>query len=122
MRNEAVTLADFLLARIAEDESDWRAVEARPVVQLLHGKPIAPRMIAECEAKRRIVEVHHPHDHGGDHGDAVFCDECQWDHGDDSPRIDNQPVENFGSNPCRTLAALALPYADHPDYDEAWRP
>ena len=80
------------------------------------------RILAECAAKRAIIEIHHPHDHGGTHGDAVFCDECQWDHGDDSPRIDNQPVENFGANPCRTLLALAAVYKEHPDYDPAWSP
>ena len=78
------------------------------------------RVLAECAAKRAIIESHHPHDHGGQHGDAVFCDECQWDHGDDAPRIDNQPVENFGANPCRTLVALAAVYKDHPGYQQEW--
>jgi len=78
------------------------------------------RVLAECAAKRAIMGVHRPHDHGGEHGDAVFCDECQWDHGDDSPRIDNQPVEGFGTHPCRTLALLAGVYGSHPDYREAW--
>lgn len=81
---------------------------------ILHNNP--GRVLAECAAKRAIMDVHHPHDHGGEHGDAVFCDECQWDHGDDSPRIDNQPVEGFGTHPCRTLALLAAAYKDHPDY------
>lgn len=78
------------------------------------------RALAECAAKRALLGVHHPHDHGGEHGDAVFCDECQWDHGDDSPRIDNQPVEGFGANPCRTLACIAAVYSDHPDYQQEW--
>ena len=26
------------------------------------------------------------------------------------------------SGPCATLRLLALPYADHPDYREEWRP
>lgn len=51
------------------------------------------RVLAECEAKRRIVERYaHLHDHG-DSGDA------QW-----------------------VLPLLALAYADHPDYREEWRP
>lgn len=57
------------------------------------------RVFAECEAKRRIVQLH-----GNDwnpRGKCATCDEV---------------------GPCDTLRALALPYADHPDYDEAWRP
>ena len=67
------------------------------------------------------MEEHRPHDHHGEYGDAIFCDACQWDHGDDSPRIDNQPVDGFGQNPCQTLVALAAIYASHPDYDPEWR-
>jgi hypothetical protein len=32
--------------------------------------------------------------------------------------VDDSPVEW----PCDTVLALALPYADHPDYREEWRP
>lgn len=67
------------------------------------------------------MEIHHPYDHKGEHGPAVFCAECQWEHGDNSPRIDNQSVEGFGTHPCGTPAALASIYADHPDHDPAWR-
>src|SRR5690606_937807 len=78
------------------------------------------RALREIEAKRAVMAEHRPHDHRGEHGDAIFCDACQWDHGDDSPRIDNQPTEGFGQNPCRTLVALASVYADHPDCDPDW--
>lgn len=133
MTTKTATLTEFLLARISERESVARdmqhqASRGRPLLELHGGGTgirdlVDPaRVLTECEAKRRIVEVHHPHDHGGEHGDATFCTECQWDHGDDSPRIDNQPVENFGRNPCQTLATLAAVYADHPDYREEWKP
>lgn len=55
------------------------------------------RVLAECEAKRRIVRLH-PEILG-------ICQECA--------------NEQY---PCRTLGAVALPYADHPDYREEWRP
>ncbi len=51
------------------------------------------RVLAECEAKRRIVEAH------GSQLDARG--EVYW-----SPEV-------------RYLAQV---YSDHPDYDEAWRP
>ena len=107
-----MTITEFLEARIAEDEK--RAAYYGPLTLGMR------RLLAECAAKRAIIAIHHPHNHGGTHGDAVFCDECQWDHADDTPRIDNQPVENFGANPCRTLVALAAVYKDHPDYQQEW--
>ena len=108
-----MTITEFLEARITEDELLLDASRTGEWI-------VFDRAVAECAAKRAIIDVHHPHDHGGEHGDAVFCDECQWDHGDDSPRIDNQSVEGFGTHPCRTLALLAAIYADHPDYQQEW--
>ena len=60
------------------------------------------RVLAECEAKRRIVEVHLS-------GEA-WCDHCSGGEHRGNP------------DACPTLRLLALPYADHPDYDETWRP
>jgi hypothetical protein len=122
-----MNITEFLEARIAEDEAAaergrWHnggGTFANDNYGYLLVQPA--RVLAECAAKRATMDVHRPHDHGGEHGDAVFCDECQWDHGDDSPRIDNQPVEGFGTHPCRTLALIAAVYADHPDYDPDWR-
>jgi len=46
-----MTLTEFLLARIAEDEAD--------VPTLGYTMHLTPeRRLAECEAKRRIVELH----------------------------------------------------------------
>jgi hypothetical protein len=114
-----VTLTEFLLARIAEDEAV--ALEARDAprpsyatawytgaeVPLPLGigliKTMSPaRVLAECEAKRRIVG-----DFTGERLDADYND-C----GD----------ECVGNALHWVLRALALPYADHPDYDPAWRP
>jgi hypothetical protein len=50
-------------------------------------------VLAECAAKRRIVEMHEA---------AVNHDEmCGW--------------------PCETLLALAAVYADNPEFLESWR-
>ena len=74
-----MTLTEFLLARIAEDEAEAR--EARVMI----GTDAPP----EGVVRRRIVK------------------EWGWSetlNGDDLMRI------------------LALPYADHPDYRQEWRP
>jgi hypothetical protein len=59
------------------------------------------RVLAECEAKRQIVAIFEGHP-GAD------------------PRRDGHWNEYAGMN--AMLVALALPYADHPDYREEWRP
>jgi hypothetical protein len=107
---------EFLLARIAEDEaaaqwavrfkydhpsdSPWR----RAQIAIDRGAAFSSdphvarwdpaRVLAECEAKRRIIDQAE-----------------QW-------------IENYdeGTDPmsAATLRLLALPYADHPDYDPKW--
>jgi hypothetical protein len=100
-----MTIAEFLLARIAEDEALWRlAVEAEVAFTALRGAQISGhplaavpppafgrRMLAECEAKRRIIEGMAPYG----------------------------PIDDINAD--EILPLLALPYADHPDYDEGWR-
>lgn len=96
-------LAEFLLARIAEDEAEarrlverygceddtyWAANADDVVITLGLG-----RALAECEAKRRIVERAMPNE-------------------SDDPRTERG----------RILRVLASVYADHPDYREEWRP
>lgn len=62
-------------------------------------------MLADVEAKRRIVEQH-----AGDDAHECAGESDPWGR-----------ATVFEMN-CPTLRLLALPYADHPDYDEAWRP
>lgn len=103
-------LADFLLARIAEDEA--LASGARGQL-LMAPSPLVPyldrfsgsRAILECEAKRRIVAEHPLFPEGR----TPKCGRCDDD--------------GFAINwPCLTLRLLALPYADHPDCLDEWRP
>lgn len=115
----APTLTDFLLARIAEDEAAAQRAAGHPydIVGTPWGDPydivaddrssradhwlaVAPaRVLAECEAKRQIVE----------RCTALLRVEV-WEY-DDAPDL----VE-------AVLCDLALPYADHPDYREEWKP
>ena len=122
-----MSLTEFLLARIAEDEetareadgprwfhsdkvvtfeafgpdSEW--VDASSPISVdtrangWHIVKWSPaRALAECEAKRRIVEAHHK----------------QVDHDDDMAWIVASEV---------LLKSLAAIYADHPDYQPEWR-
>lgn len=112
-----MTLTEFLLARIAEDEAIARAeVERLRGAARRGGKTTAARRRVECEAKRRIIELH-----------TDLNAEYRWD-GDDDPLPGICSVCHDRSEhqqerwPCPTLRLLALPFADHPELDESWRP
>jgi Family of unknown function (DUF6221) len=107
-------LAEFLLARIDEDSAlaqaaDDDAQTRGPITDRLTAGPddsrIAHmylwspgRVLAECEAKRRIVE---------EYLSQLNSHRSGWDAR--APRD-------------HTIRALALPYADHPGYLAEWRP
>ena len=96
-----MTLTEFLLARIAEDEewARWAGIaqdaeRSRGVafVSSLGSSSVTSsgRVLADCEAKRRIVEFW-PH-----HSDGAYKE--------------------------YVLRALASVYADHEDFREEWLP
>ena len=76
---------------------------------------VVNQMINEIEATRRILLAHRttvsekvpgfPL-----YGSEYWCETC------------HVPADEAGSNWCLTLRLLALPYADHSDYSERWRP
>ncbi len=134
---QTLTLAEFLLARIAEDEAAARAAQfsngrwhrtgewaratavARdfgPDVVLERSGTLAwddnehiarhdpARVLAECEAKRRIITEAAP----GIEKLQVLVDGEWGPEGEDEPE--------------RLLRLLALPYAAHEDYLQEWRP
>lgn len=89
-----MTITEFLLARIAEDEDVARVFDdVKPRYYEVSGMEPSPeyvtvyvspaRVLAECAAKRAIVDARHEDD---------TC--------------------------IRILAAV---YSDHPDYNKAWR-
>ena len=89
-----MTITEFLLARIAEDEAMIFAGQERgyvmPAVANLPGADPFDRALRECEAKRRIVELQAAND-------------------------EDRYLPGF------ILLALASVYADHTDYDPGWR-
>lgn len=123
-----MTIVEFLLARIAEDE----AVASEVLVKTGERPWLAPRyyedaagssptayfdmdynqggfvvsasrVLAECAAKRRIVARHAP----GEFADApgeYFC----------------TLTPTWGFWPCADLLDLAQAYSSHPDFDLAW--
>lgn len=111
------TIVEFLTARWSEEEAVARAAiaddggqdggfEDHPwltdgtmlprfgdaAAELIRTFAVPRRVLADIAAKRMIMEQH------------AFkqCREAQ--------------------NPCPTMRALALPFDQHPDYDESWRP
>jgi Family of unknown function (DUF6221) len=110
-----MTITEFLEARITEEEVLARRVAERTeyappngiggVGNLgIVGYPFA-RVLAECAAKRKIVEAH-PIE-SGSLSDFTDCGTC----------LD---VDTYDAYPCLTLRLLALPDADHPDYRTEW--
>lgn len=119
-----MTITEFINARIEEDEEAARRGAGEPAywhygdtaaeesVEMAKGEGCAEagyrhlrrwlpaRVLAECEAKRHIV-AHHTASYDDPDGWCYICADDGW--------------------PCLTLRALALPFADHPDFDPAWR-
>lgn len=116
-----MTLAEFLLARVAEDEIDARKAMPGPW-ELDGGSIYSPaakgeevidwaydgnwehiarwdpaRVLAECEAKRRVVQAPEPTTPGG-------------------------YVDGWWEAHEYALRQLALPYAHYPDYQQEWKP
>ena len=141
------TLTAFLLARIAEDEAVARSATQgspsgdgygpwresfdgdRPAVSVF-GYPgdrvivrfdeytdqdhvirwQPERVLAECEAKRRIVD------------DRTYATE-ELRPTDTPGRFDRVQVRvPYAIDDEELLGLLALPYADHPDYRQEWKP
>lgn len=116
------TPAEFLLARIAETASvagEFRVHDISRCPAVWHGRlgqldrewadcscRWSDRLLADCEAKRQIVDLH-----GGDH----VC----WQ--PDYP-VDGDFAETNTSGDCATMRYHAAVYADHADYREEWRP
>lgn len=141
------TLADFLLARIAEDEAvaleagetkwhdyrrgwvravdiddEWELAETSDREDGAGGRVEASvrRVLAECAAKRRIVEEHAERtwirvlgDDSSREGLGTCAACAVWDEGD----YDGPPAVEW---PCPTLRALASVYADHPEFRAEW--
>jgi hypothetical protein len=81
------------------------------------------RVLAEVDAKRRILAPYADALAQRERLRARMREVIHKDH-DEFSRLHRQETELFemGRMLRPVIAALALPYADHPHYDEAWRP
>lgn len=105
-------LTEFLLARITEDEAvAQRDAASPPPVSAMSAtfvkNPMSPdRVLAECEAKRRIVELR-------------YSWNLQAERATEPPFGPILKAQVITAD--TVLRTLAMPYADHPDYREEWR-
>jgi hypothetical protein len=76
------------------------------------------RVLAEIETKRRIIELHAIGPCADGPKGVLVCGTC-GPHGDSTAAWHGG---DYAWYPCDTIKTLALPYADHPDYREEWRP
>lgn len=101
----------FLLDRIGEDEAAAEYAASRAggpdwsgwwLGDFNHYQRHNPDLVlAECQAKRTVVSIHRTDD--PESPSESICVTC------------------LCAPDCETLRALASAYADHPDYDPAWR-
>lgn len=120
-------ITEFLAARLDEDEAaardtldnalmpwdqarqilyraGWHSERAEAHIERWH----PARVLAEVEAKRAIMAEHSDtHECSGPSGGLTFDPALQ---------------EDDWGGPCNTLCHFALPYAQHADYNPAWRP
>jgi hypothetical protein len=105
-------LAGFLLARIAYDEHGARMLQdANPelhMVELRLGHRIADRVLAECDAKRGVVETYR--------GLREAAKQCARAGNKDEANI----ARHMYAGVRLTMELLAMPYRNHPDYREDW--
>jgi hypothetical protein len=117
---EVTGLIEFLRARLDEDAAKVAAMQREQVrvktAPIFQGMPLGwldgvdifvspDRWRAEVDAKRRILE----------YAEQAIAGAAVDDH-------DPQRTAPAAEYELYVLPALALPYADHPDYREAWRP
>lgn len=129
-----MTLTEFLLARIADTiaEAGYAQAELVTAGEDQRGLPyrLLGQLLAECEAKRRIIEWHKA-------WPVLAETEPTFEQDGDDPQsttlrmskqiawlTEQEYRKRFGVEPPTgpILRLLALPYADHPEYQEEWRP
>ena len=102
-----VDIVDFLSERITEDEAVARTLLGDRTVSQ-SGAWYEQRLLLECEAKRRLIRIVESA------RQAALAS------------LVSDPVQDAGWIPQslewleRSLNALALPYYDHPDFDQDW--
>lgn len=102
-----VDIVEFLSERISEDEAVARTLLGDRTVSK-SGAWYEQRLLLECEAKRRLISI-------VESARQAALAAMVSDPGHDSGWIP-QSLEWMA----RSLNALALPYFDHPDFEQDW--
>lgn len=110
-------LATWLLEQINRDEQSARALPH--AIGNVQARWSPAKLLAECDAKRRIIEAHKTTVERERVGDAfvgkwvdivnVTCDVCGW-------------ADSQEGSACLTVKLLSLPYAARPGYRSEWAP
>lgn len=114
-----MTITEFLTARYDSAESLWTKARDRGLLIRLRDQPevmshdgFPAMMLADLTAKRAITKMHTPQ---ADCDGKDECGACSF----------HELYEGFNDVsepwPCLTLRLLAHIYADHPDFDPAWK-
>lgn len=103
-----MNITDFLLARIKEDE----AAATSGLTSQMVGRTASTRRIAECHAKRAIIN-----------DTQTFVDE----YANEEYRTNDDLTAGRVASRARfwqqqILRHLAAAYSDHPNYQQEWRP
>jgi hypothetical protein len=75
------------------------------------------RVLHEVEAKRQLL-----HAHMRDHECISLLDQGEHSVVDDRPWEYWEAKDTAKHGPCLVVRLIALPYSDHPDYREEWKP
>lgn len=130
-----MTITEFLLARVAEDEEArlpfWHLVDC-PITTDVAAECSCgsrARILADCESKRRIIEWHQSWPVLVE-TEPVFEQADPTDVNSMTFRMSKQIAwateqkyrEHFGTEPPTgpIIRFMVQPYADHPDFDPAW--
>lgn len=128
-------LVKFLTARLDEDEAVANDVRPDEYLSTRDNSELTTlgfdtqpyrtvaitsgRVLAEVEAKRRILAIHQRNTENGGDLDPD-CTKCMsWETGVD-PYDELVTDAEYDSWPCDTVKALASVYANHPDYRPEW--
>ena len=136
-------LTEFLMARIAEDESAARLVtdidanewsidvmapspDLHPLVTYVTDKyrtQLAQlhdptRVLADCDAKRLVMAIHSAYIARGDPVYSPDWSSGDWCVGCSYNNNGEHVTEHIDD--CPVLRALALPFATHPEFREEW--
>ena len=112
-----LTLAEFLTARLDEDEDAWNwyiaeAPSQGPQFVIQVCDDLGQRMLREVGAGRKILDLHAPgypvtYPEPSGQPTCGVCHAGGWD----------WDPEKW---PCATIRALTAVFSDHPDYREEW--